>query len=65
MSDAEQVARAFHETYEDLAPQYGYKTRTASAVPWEQVPSSNKTLMVAVAGSLIERGVIVACEPLT
>jgi hypothetical protein len=48
--DDEQIARLFHETYERLAPEYGYKTREASAVSWEQVPVRNHDLMVAVAG---------------
>lgn len=33
--NAEQLAKKFHETYEELAPQFGYKTREASAKPWE------------------------------
>ena len=43
------LARKFHDEYERLAPLYGYKTRKASAVPWEDVPSANKELMRAVA----------------
>lgn len=43
---AEQVARLFHDTYERLAPFYGYETRRESAVPWEDVPEQNKRLMV-------------------
>jgi DNA-binding transcriptional ArsR family regulator len=50
------LAQAFHETYERLAPAHGYKTREASAVPWEDVPDANKKLMRAVAGELL-RGV--------
>jgi hypothetical protein len=46
---SEQLARLFHETYERLAPTFGYQTRKESAVPWEQVPAHNKALMVAVA----------------
>ena len=46
---AESLARFVHETYERLAPQFGYCTRTESAVPWEQVPEANRRLMVAVA----------------
>jgi hypothetical protein len=34
---AEALARLFHETYERLAPEFGYETRKASAVPWEEV----------------------------
>ena len=47
--DAEHLAMFFHSTYEDLAPNYGYKTRVASAVPWGNVPEANRRLMVEVA----------------
>lgn len=43
----ERVAKAFHEAYEELAPNFGYKTREASAKPWEDVPVDNKELMKA------------------
>jgi hypothetical protein len=51
--DAEELARLFHETYERLAPDFGYKTREASAVPWENVPDQNKALMVAVCAEIL------------
>jgi hypothetical protein len=54
----ERIARAFHESYERQAPDHGYKTRDASAVPWEDVPAANKALMVAVVSDLLARGVI-------
>ena len=50
---AEQLARLFHETYERLAPDFGYETRKASAKPWEDVPKNNKDLMVAVAAYVL------------
>ena len=50
---AEQIARAFHETYERLAPTFGYETRKASAVAWKDVPEPNKGLMIAVAGEVM------------
>lgn len=56
--DAEVIARAFHERYERLAPAHFYRTREASAVPWENVPENNKSLMVAVVRSLLDDGVI-------
>jgi hypothetical protein len=52
--DAEALARRFHETYERLAPEYGYRTREASAVPWDDVPEANKGLMIAVCGELLD-----------
>ena len=55
---AEAIARNFHERYERLAPERGYKTRKASAVPWEDVPPENKALMVAVVRSPISDAVI-------
>jgi hypothetical protein len=42
------LARRFHEAYERLAPAHGYVTRPESAVPWENVPESNRNLMQAV-----------------
>ncbi len=56
---AEQIAQAFHETYERLAPDFGYETREASAKPWSEVPEQNKSLMVAVVQALLDSGVIV------
>lgn len=56
--DAELIARAFHESYERLAPEYGYKTREASAKPWDEVPEQNRNLMVAVVQDLLDEGVI-------
>lgn len=50
---AGELAKLFHETYERLAPDFGYKTREASAVPWDDVPEQNKNLMIAVAGNIL------------
>jgi len=55
---AHEIAKKFHEAYERLAPEYGYETRDASAVPWEDVPQQNKLLMVAVVGELLDKHVI-------
>ena len=50
---ADQLAQRFHETYERLAPSFGYETRKDSAVPWESVPEKNRKLMVAVCAELL------------
>lgn len=50
---AEQLAQLFHETYERLAPNFGYETRKESAVPWLDVPEKNKRLMIAVAEDIL------------
>lgn len=55
---AAEVAEAFHEAYERLAPDFGYRTREASAKPWREVPAGNKALMVATAADLLRQGVI-------
>jgi hypothetical protein len=55
---AERIAREFHETYEALAPRFGYDTRPESAKPWEDVPMPNRGLMIAVVWSLLVREVI-------
>jgi hypothetical protein len=55
--NTEQLARLFHEKYEELAPNFGYKTRQETSVPWEQIPegSPNKRLMIAVASEIIHQ----------
>ena len=44
----EDLAKLFHETYETLAPDFGYETREASRKPWLEVPEKNRKLMIAV-----------------
>ena len=53
MPDAESVAKLFHETYERLAPAFGYETRKRTRVPWEQVPERNKHLMIATVAEVL------------
>lgn len=48
------LAKRFHETYERLAPSFGYETREASAKPWDKVPAQNKALMIAVCAEILE-----------
>lgn len=55
----EMLAHFFHDRHEALAPEYGYETRRASSVPWEDVAPPNKALMRAVAREalrFIDRG---------
>jgi hypothetical protein len=49
----EALARRFHETYERLAPGFGYRTRESSAVLWEEVPDVNRRLMIAVCAEIL------------
>lgn len=58
LANAEEIAQRFHETYEKLAPLYGYTTRKESAVAWEDVPEPNRSLMVAVVQALLDEGII-------
>lgn len=60
MALAEQIAEAFHDAYERLAPEHGYETREASRKPWSEVPENNRELMTAVVEELLETGIIVA-----
>ena len=49
------MAQDFHETYERLAPSFGYATREASAKPWDKVPLNNQLLMIAVTDEIESR----------
>lgn len=57
----EELARRFHETYERLAPQFGYETR-AETKQFDPT-SANGRLMIAVAADLIESLVQKKQEP--
>lgn len=59
MQGAEQIAKAFHESYERQAPDHGYATREASAKPWDDVPETNRELMIAVVEDLLEQEIII------
>ena len=59
MSEAEKIAKHFHQTYEELAPSFSYETREASRTEWENVPENNKKLMVAVVENLLSNQVII------
>ncbi len=48
----EHMAELFHETYERLAPSYGYETRPESRKPWEELPENLRELMTAVCAEL-------------
>jgi hypothetical protein len=50
--DVRTLAR-YHETYERLAPSFGYATRRETAVPWDQVPARNQQLMIAVCEEIL------------
>jgi hypothetical protein len=56
--EAARIAQAFHETYEEWAPRFGYTTREASAVPWSEVPARNRGLMCRTVQELLNAGVI-------
>jgi hypothetical protein len=55
---AEEIACAFHTTYEALAPMHGYETRPESAVEWEYLPEANRLLMIDTVQGLLDNGVI-------
>ena len=53
--DVEEIARQFHETYELLAPSFGYETRRESAVDWRDIPEANRQLMIATCRTVLAR----------
>lgn len=54
----EHVAKSFHEAYEKFAPAFNYTTRPESAVPWDDVPWANRSLMIYVVRQLVGDGVV-------
>lgn len=41
----DEVARTFHEKYEEFAAKCGWETQGASRVPWEDLPEENRLTM--------------------
>lgn len=58
---AEAIAKAFHEAYERLAPDYGFET-PRGPTDWEEVPEEDRSYMVAIISELLDSGVIAAGE---
>jgi hypothetical protein len=54
---AEQIARAFHETYIRLAPESGM-VPIPPAIPWDALPEQDRALMTAVMQELLDAGVL-------
>ena len=50
---ADDVAKMFHETYEDLAPEFGYETRIDTRKDWKEVPENNRELMKATCKTVV------------
>lgn len=53
MNNAEKLARVFHETYEKLAPKFGYETRKDTRE--FDIESKNGKLMLAVCSEIIDK----------
>jgi len=49
----ETLAAMFHETYEHLAPAFGYVTRKSTRCNFSELPQKNKALMIAVCGTIL------------
>lgn len=43
---SEDIARVFHEAYERLAPDYAWDTNDSTRVPFDELPSENRELMI-------------------
>lgn len=54
----EYIARRFHETYERLAPRYGWETNHTTRTPFDDLPEGNRMLMIAVVRELLEEATI-------
>ena len=56
------LPKRLHNAYEQLAPLHGYVTRPESAVPWEQVPEPNRTLMIAAVSLALDAAPTIRCD---
>lgn len=59
---AAQIARRFHEVYEELAPQHSWETQKESRVPFDKLPARQRLLMCKVVLALIKEGTLPNAE---
>lgn len=56
---AERIAREFHTIYEQLGPSYGWQTQeSARDKDFDELPESNRALMIATVNALLDGGAI-------
>jgi hypothetical protein len=46
---SEQLAKLYQETYQRLAPSFGFQPGAGRVVPWEKLPERDRRLLTAVA----------------
>ena len=49
----EQLAELFHETYERLAPAFGWKTKKGCHCKFSELPQRNRALMIATCQTVL------------
>jgi hypothetical protein len=55
VNSAEKIARAFHQSYENLAAANG---DDYDSCPWEELPSYDKDALIAIVVDLLQNGII-------
>lgn len=50
-----QLAELFHETYERLAPAFGWKTKKGCNVKFADLPQRNKVLMITTCQTVLTK----------
>jgi len=48
------MAREFHDTYEEEAKRFNWNTQSSCKVPFDDLPTENKTVMLRTCARLIE-----------
>lgn len=54
----EEIARAFHASYEEWAVELGWQTQERSRTVWCDLPEANRATMLATVQDLLDQGVI-------
>ena len=51
----EELAEFMHDTYEKVSKEFGWKTQESCQVKFDNLPSRNKIVMIAVATEVIKK----------
>lgn len=62
-SNAEKIARAFHDEYEAFAEVHGWETQEATRTSFDDLPAENRQTMISTVQALLDRNVIAPTHP--
>ena len=55
--EVDSLARMFHDSYERIAKEVGWKTQESCKVEFDDLPEENKQVMLRTVGEVVDNGI--------